>query len=125
MRQTRRSAISHAATTLAAASLSTRLTAADDAAGLKGRVNHSVCRWCYSKVPLEDLCKAGKEMGLQSIELLGPDDWPTLQKYGLTCAMTTFPSIDGLGGITKSFNRVEHHDKLIQTYSDLIPKAAN
>src|SRR5215470_9414246 len=101
MSLTRRHALSHAASAAAAASLSYRLSAADDATGLKGNVNHSVCKWCYPKVPLEDLCKAGKQMGLQSIELLGPEDWPVLQKYGLTCAMTTFPSIDGLGGITK------------------------
>jgi hydroxypyruvate isomerase len=105
-----------------AASLAYRLQAAD--AMMKGRVNHSVCKWCYSKVPLEDLCKQSKEIGLHSIELLGPADWPTLKQYGLTCAMTTNPVIDGLGGIAKAFNRVEHHDKLVQAYEDWIPKAA-
>ncbi|MBM3762802.1 MAG: TIM barrel protein [Acidobacteria bacterium] len=104
----------------AAQSLSQRLTAAP----LKGNIRHSVCKWCYPKVSLDDLCKAGKEMGLGSIELLGPDDWPTLKKHGLTCAMTTAPNIEGLGGITKAFNRVEHHDKLFSVYSDWIPKAA-
>ncbi|HZF62923.1 MAG TPA: hydroxypyruvate isomerase, partial [Chitinophagaceae bacterium] len=23
---------------------------------LKGRINHSVCKWCYPKISLEDLC---------------------------------------------------------------------
>ncbi len=105
-----------------AASLAYRLQAADTA--MKGRVNHSVCKWCYAKVPLEDLCKQAKDLGLNSIELLGPADWPTLKQYGLTCAMTTNASIDGLGGIAKAFNRVEHHDKLVQAYEDWIPKAA-
>lgn len=104
----------------AAQSLSQRLTAAP----LKGNIRHSVCKWCYPKVSLDDLCKAGKEMGLGSIELLGPDDWPTLKKHGLTCAMTTAPNIEGLGGITRAFNRVEHHDNLVSVYSDWIPKAA-
>jgi hydroxypyruvate isomerase len=27
--------------------------------------------------------------------------------------MVNYPSIDGLGGINKAFNRVEHHDKLV------------
>src|ERR1051326_210058 len=71
----------------AAASLAERTTAADSSAELKGRINHSVCKWCYPSVKLEDLCVAGKAMGLQSIELLGPEDWPTLRKHGLTCAM--------------------------------------
>jgi hydroxypyruvate isomerase len=60
--------------------LTHRLHAADRlvGAGLKGKINHSVCRWCYQDIPLEDLCKAAKDIGLQSIELVGPDEWPTL-----------------------------------------------
>lgn len=112
------------AASLAAASLSLRLGAADAASGMKGHINHSVCKWCYGKVPLEDLCVAGKAMGLQSIELLGPDDWATLKKHGLTCAITSNPVKDGLGGITKAFNRVEHHDKLVSAYEEWIPLAA-
>lgn len=103
------------------AALAYRLEAAD--AVMKGRVNHSVCKWCYPKVPLEDLCKQAKEIGLNSIELLGPKDWPTLKQHNLTCAMTTNPTIDGLGGIGKAFNRVEHHDKLVMAYEDWIPQA--
>ena len=122
MKSTIRTAMKSAATAIAAASLSNRLLAADEKSG--GRINHSVCKWCYPKISVEDLAKAGKQFGLQSIELLGPDDWPAAQKYGLTCAMASNPVVDGLGGITKSFNRVEHHDKLVAAYEDLIPKAA-
>ncbi len=107
-----------------ALSLAARLSAADTATGMKGRVNHSVCKWCYGKVPLEELCAAGKQMGLTSIELLGPADWPVLKKHGMTCAMTTNASIDGLGGIAKAWNRPEHHDKLVQAYEEWIAKAA-
>jgi hydroxypyruvate isomerase len=124
MKSTRRTAVkAAAATAIAAASLAERLSAADEKTG--GGVNHSVCKWCYPKISVEELAKAGKQFGLQSIELLGPDDWPAAQKQGLTCAMASNPVIDGLGGITKSFNRVEHHDKLVSAYEDLIPKAAN
>ena len=72
-----------------ASSLSNRLIAADMSLDekLKGRINHSVCQWCYKGIPLEDLCKSAQKIGLQSIELLGPNEWPTLQKYGLSCAM--------------------------------------
>ncbi len=120
----RRSLLQSAAIAATAQSLATRLDAASQAAPMKGNILHSVCKWCYPKISLEDLCKAGKGIGLSSIELLGPDDWPTLAKHGLTCAIATAPNIDGLGGIAKSFNRIEHHDKLVQVYSDWIPKAA-
>ena len=123
MKSTRRTAIKSAASAaLAAASLSTRLSAADEKTG--GRINHSVCKWCYPKVSVEELAKAGKQFGLQSIELLGPNDWAAAQKEGLTCAMASNPVVDGLGAIPKAFNRVEHHDKLVAAYEDLIPKVA-
>jgi hydroxypyruvate isomerase len=122
MTSTRRTAVKAAASAFAAATLADRLSAAEEKSG--GNINHSVCKWCYSKISVEDLAKAGKQFGLQSIELLGPDDWAAAQKHGLTCALASNPVVDGLGGITKAFNRVEHHDKLVAAYEDLIPKAA-
>lgn len=124
MAMTRRSILTTSTGALAATQLTQRLSAADTASGMKGHINHSVCKWCYAKTSLEDLCKSAKDIGLNSIELLGPDDWSILKKYNLTCAMASNPVIDGLGGITKAFNRVEHHDKLIQAYEDILPKAA-
>jgi hydroxypyruvate isomerase len=52
---------------------------------LKGNVNHSVCRWCYGAIPLDELCKAARQIGLKSVELVGPDEWPTLAKTSITC----------------------------------------
>ncbi len=122
-RISRRSAIKSVATGTAiaatAASLSERLRAAD--AGLKGRINHSVCKWCYKDVKLEDLCTAGKEMGLQSIELLELKDFPTLKKHGLACAM-----VSGIpGGITDGYNRLENHDKMNSWLETAIPQVAD
>ena len=91
---------------------------------LKGKVNHSVCKWCYDKIPLEEMCQAGQRMGLHSIELLDPDAWPTLRKYDLVCAMSNGPRVDGLGGIEKAFNRVEHHEKLVPAYRERIEQVA-
>ena len=103
-----------------------RLEAAEAAlgVGLKGRINHSTCRWCYDSIPFEDLCKAAKEIGLQSIELTGTEEWPILKKYGLTCAMGwgKYPEKMGLNNF---FNKVKNHDALVGFYEDLIPKAAN
>ncbi|MCU0352442.1 MAG: TIM barrel protein [Cytophagales bacterium] len=105
-------------TTLPSAVYSMENTAAQPK--LKGNINHSVCRWCYDKVPFEDLCKAAKEMGIKSIELTGPDEWPVLKKYGLTSAM---PWGAGLG-IEKGFNDPQYHDELVKSYEAVIPKVA-
>ncbi len=88
---------------------------------LKGNVNHSVCKWCYPKISLDDLCKSAKDMGISSIELQGPEEWPTIKKYGLTCAMPW-----GAGkGIENGWNNPALHDELLASFEDVIPKAAN
>ena len=61
-------------------------------------------------------------MGLQSVELLGPDEWPILKKHGLTCAMAAYWT-NGFG-ITKCWNRKENHDQLVALYEESIPLAA-
>jgi len=112
-----------ATTTTAAVSLAHRLGAAETMLDhpTKGRINHSVCRWCYNEIPLEDLCQAAKKIGLSSIELVGPDEWPILKKYELTSALPW-----GAGkGITEGFNNPALHDELVASYEAIIPKVAN
>lgn len=87
---------------------------------LKGNVKHSVCKWCYEDIPLDEFCKAAKEIGLKSVELVGPEGWPTLKKHGLTCAMPW-----GAGnGITEGFNEPSLHEELLASYEEVIPQAA-
>jgi hydroxypyruvate isomerase len=114
--------VSGAAVALTGASLAHRVNAAEAMLEntTKGKVNHSVCRWCYQAIPLEDLCKAAKDIGISSIELVGPEEWPVLQKYGLTSALPW-----GAGkGITEGFNNPALHDELVKSYETIIPKAA-
>ena len=107
---------------LAATSLAHRLQAADEAAGpkLKGRINHSVCRWCYGKISLDDLCQAAKDIGIKSIDLMEVQDFPTLKKHGLVCAM-----VSGVpGGIGSGLNRLENHDKIVEFFEKTAPIVA-
>ena len=91
---TRRSALATTAAVAAAATaLGQRLAAAD--AAVKTKINHSVCKWCYPKISLDDLCTAGKQFGLQSVELLDPPDFATVKQHGLHCAMVSFPQKNG------------------------------
>jgi hydroxypyruvate isomerase len=124
---TRRKFIKSAALAAAASPLLSKATRAESTspAKLKGNINHSVCRWCYKNIKLDDLCAAGKEMGLVAIDLLNPPEFATVKQHGLTCSMVSFPVIDGLGGIGKAFNRVEHHDKLVQAYTQRLQETAD
>jgi len=88
-------------------------------AKLKGRLKQSACRWCYRDIPLENLAKAGAEIGLKGIDLLAPNDWPVVKKYGLIPTMVT-----GAGTIPDACNRKDLHDKLEKEFQTNIPQAA-
>ena len=117
---TRRSVLKSLAAGTGVLSLSEVFAANEKVLGAKlnGKINHSVCKWCYSKIPLDTFAQECKQMGITSIELLGPEDWPTLKKYGLTCAL---PNGAGMG-IEKGFNDLALHDELVKSYEDLFPK---
>jgi len=87
---------------------------------LKGNINHAVCRWCYSSIPMEDFCKSAKEIGIKGIDLVGPADWPMLQKYGLHSSMCNGAEINLVDG----FNDKQFHDKLVRNYTEMIPLVA-
>jgi hydroxypyruvate isomerase len=113
--------IASSAVALAAVSyLRSGIAAEESAPKLKGSIHQSVCRWCYKQIPLDDLCRAGKEMGLQAIDLLEAKDFPTIEKYDLICAM-----ISGVpGGIPDGLNRMENHEKIAEFFERTIPIAA-
>jgi hydroxypyruvate isomerase len=83
---------------------------------LKGNVNHSVCRWTYSSVPLDELCKHVNEIGFAAIDLVGPKDWDTLKKYNVYSSMCSGADL----GIPNGWNDKQNHERLIKNYSDYI-----
>lgn len=87
---------------------------------LKGNINHSVCRWCFNSLSIDDLCKLAKEIGLQGIDLVGPKDWPVLQKHGLQSTMCNGAEINLVDG----WNNKMNHSVLIKNYREMIPKVA-
>ena len=89
-------------------------------ARLKGRLKQSVCRWCYAKIPLPELCKAVADMGLTAIDLLTEKEWPVAREYGLTCSMGSGAG----GGIADGLNVKANHDKIVANLERAIPIAA-
>jgi hydroxypyruvate isomerase len=109
---TRRSAFrAVAAGALAAA---TKVSAAPEV-----RLKQSVARWCYQKMGLDDLAKQAARIGLKGIDLISYKEWPVVQKYGLTPAMTP-----GAGNISDGLNRKENHDRLEREFRENIERAA-
>jgi len=70
----------------------------------KGRLKQSVFRWCYGKVPIEDFAKESARLGLRSVDLAAPAEWPVIKKYGMVPTM-----ISGGTTIPDGFNRKENH----------------
>jgi hydroxypyruvate isomerase len=87
---------------------------------LKGNINHSVCRWCYNFLTVEELCIAAKKIGLVGIDLVGPADWPMLKKYDLLSTMCNGAEINLVDG----WNNKKNHAQLIKNYSAMIPLVA-
>ena len=103
------------------ASVSSPLWSADtEPVPRKGRIKQSVSRWCYEKIPLDDLCAAAAQMGLKAVDLLKPDEYEVPARYGLVCSMAY---ADG-GEIGSALNRVENHARIEEGFRKHIPLAA-
>ncbi len=87
---------------------------------LKGNIRHSVCRWCYGSIPLEEFAAAVKVFGINAIDLVGPKDWPVLKKYGLDSSMCNGAEINLVDG----FNNPAFHAQLEKNYTEMIPLVA-
>jgi hydroxypyruvate isomerase len=117
---TRREVIQSLAAGFALAALPRTGSAAEAPSAGTGGFRHSVCKWCFSGIPLAEFAAAVKEFGLESVELLNPADWPVVQKLGLTCAMA-----NGTTTIPKGFNRLEHHAGYVASMTERIKQCAD
>jgi hydroxypyruvate isomerase len=71
---------------------------------------------------LPDFCRAGKAMGLAGIDLLAPEDWPTVRQLGLVCSMGYAAIRNDF--IPRGFNDPANHDLLVGELERALPLAA-
>jgi hydroxypyruvate isomerase len=120
---TRREAL--AAGALAAAGLASADTSGK--AVVKGNIKQSVVSWCFmaggDKWTLDQLCGVTKGFAVPSVEIVAPEDFPTLKKYGLTCAIAanTMPGAPFKTG----FNNPKYLDELVERYTKVIDACAD
>ncbi len=108
-----------AAALAAPASLLAQTAEEVEALTVKGDIRQSVSKWCFGKIPMDEFCKICKKLGMVGIDLVGENDWDTVNKHDMIVTMG-----NGVGTIPKGFNRLENHDKLLEGYERLIPIAA-
>lgn len=116
---------------LAAAAWSTGAVSVKAAAAERavrhGRIRQSVAQWCFELFgenwSLEQTCQVTKALGCQSVELVGPAQFPTLERHGLTCAMVQI-DMDPDPPFLKGFNNRDHWPRLMKATRDAIDAAA-
>jgi hydroxypyruvate isomerase len=86
----------------------------------KGRIQQSVCQWCYKNIPVDQLAQYAAKIGLRGVDLLKPEEYDIPKRYGLVCSM----GYAGGGDIGKALNRVENHAAIEQAFRTNIPLAA-
>ena len=93
-------------------------------ADAKSRLKLSASRWPWGKFTLDQMCQMCRDLGMQGVDLLEPDDWAVPPRYRLVCSMgyATVPHPENR--LTDGFNRVENHSWLIPAYQRAIPLAA-
>jgi hydroxypyruvate isomerase len=72
-----------------------------------GQINQSVIHWCFKPMPVATLIEGAARLGLKSVELFPPADWPLLKQRGLVCAISSGH------GFVKGFAHKEEHDECL------------
>lgn len=121
----RRSAIKNLISGTAALAFANKIDANEsneviDIYPLKGNINHSVCRWTYNHLKLEELCVLVKKTGFSAIDLVGPKEWNVLKKHGIDSSMCNGAEINLVDG----WNDKKNHAVLIKNYTDHIELVA-
>src|ERR1700685_3095589 len=107
----RRNMIKSAISGATIASVSSPLWSADtEPVPRKGRIKQSVSRWCYEKIPLDDLCAYAAKIGLKAVDLLGPEEYEVPARHGLVCSM----AYAGGGEIPTALNRVANTARIVE-----------
>ena len=86
---------------------------------VRGRIRQSVSRWCYSKIPMPEFCRAVAAMGLTAIDLLEEPEWSVVRDQGLICSM----GYGGGGSIRDGLNNPANHDRIVANLIEAMPKA--
>ncbi len=93
----------------------------------KGRIQQSVVFWCFNvggdEWDLNKTCEVTASLGGKSVELVPPEDWGTLKKHNLVCAIAP----NGMPGapFMKGLNNPVYHDEVISRTKKMIDSCSD
>lgn len=96
-------------------------TANQSAAPLKGNIHHSVARWTFGFLTLEELCLVVKRLGFSAIDLVGPNEWHILKKHGVDSSMCNGAELN----LEDGWGDARFHKPLIESYRKHIDLVAD
>jgi len=89
---------------------------------LKGNIRHSVARWTFDFLSLEELCALVRRLGFSAIDLIGPKEWHILKEWGVDSSMCNGAEIS----LEEGWGDSQYHSTLIDSYRkhiDLVSQA--
>jgi hydroxypyruvate isomerase len=88
----------------------------------KGRLKQGVCRGVFRGVKLDNdqMCREAAKVGAWGIDLVGPEFFPSLKKYGLIPTM-----VPGGSGIKAGINDPQHHPAIEPKMRQALKDAAS
>jgi hydroxypyruvate isomerase len=96
---------------------------AQEPAKRKGRLKQGVTAGVFrgKQMSMDDMCREAANLGIYGFDLVKPEDWPILKKYGLVPTMLPPP----FGGtIPDGINQIQNHDRIEKTLREGIDLAA-
>ncbi len=90
----------------------------------KGRIKQSIVQWCFEPYwEMAEMCRIARRLGVESIELVGAADYPTLKRFGLTNAIVQI-DMDPDPPFMYGFNNPDYHKRVIPATRKAIDQAA-
>lgn len=86
---------------------------------IEGKIKMSMTTWPMTtfhdeKWSLDKLCQTAKQLGLEAVEVVNPDELPVLKKYGLVSSLTV------AHWFTKGYNQPAFRDEITAAYKKAI-----
>ena len=88
------------------------LSPASPAVALKGDIHHSVARWTFGFLSIEELCLLVRRLGFSAIDLVGSNDWSILKQHGVDSSMCNGAELN----LEDGWGDAKFHKPLIERY---------
>lgn len=92
-----------------------------EGAALKGNIHHSVARWTFHFLSLEELSLLVRRLGFSAIDLVGPGEWHILKAHGVDSSMCNGAELN----LEDGWGDARFHQPLIDNYRKHIDLVAD